>query len=534
MADLALRVKAFGKDGVRLLYSGGGDGTVIEVRPAAAAVNNENDGNHDPATTTPWATYTNALESEGVVVVKGGAAAVSVAASAAVGLSGPPRSATWRLRRGQETSDVVQLEAAKAPAGATSSTAAVLPLDDAERAFNVLQWFGTVVVDCRPRASHRLRESVLCADASAVLLLPPKDDAVAIGAPPEILNALATRARRGVHVLSERALQALCTQHPSLAVSCIVAESREAGAAAGATSDGTHAATASHSSSGDGAFSASASAAAAERRPVLPNLADGKLLVGHQGHAMCIRDWEHHVHLGGVINLAPKHVDAQPARDAAIAAAAAGRGTGGTGNDPAWRVLELTCADGLPLTDKPGDGDRLLEALPAALEFIADGTTEGRLVFIHCQQGRSRAGSIATAYLLSTHASWTLFDSVAFLAARRPETEIYEEYARALEQWAVELLGREPSLSRVLAELPRQIRPLPRRASKDGGSLAPAGSVPLAPAAMVPKSEDPGNAVDAAAAAQHANLPKGSPCARGSFGAAAIRRASTPPPRILS
>ena len=51
-----------------------------------------------------------------------------------------------------------------------------------------------------------------------------------------------------------------------------------------------------------------------ERRPVLPNLIDGNLYVGHQGHALCIAEWAHLVPLGGVFNLAADHVDIGPAR----------------------------------------------------------------------------------------------------------------------------------------------------------------------------------------------------------------------------
>ena len=541
---LDLRIKAFGKDGVRLLYAGGGDGAVIEVRRAVDGQENVDNA------AGGWELHAGAPETEGVVVIKGGAAAASAAASAALAISGPPRLAAWRLRRGSDCSDVVQLTKPPSSSGASpcldspsrppmsspphsfslthsltlslwprvtaragltgapAAAAPILPLDDAELAFNVLQWFGTVVVDCRPRALHRLRESVLCSDAAAAAALPPKDDAIAVGAPQEVLDALATRARRSVHVLSERALDVLCSQHPCLSGSCTAAEAAEMDEAAAG-------------------FSAAAAAAAAERRPVLPNLVDGSLLVGHQGHAVCISDWERHVPLGGVVNLAPEKVDANPAREAAVTAAArrvAAEGDGGasSADAPAWDVLELHCADGEQLTDKPGDGERLLEALPAALAFIAAGAANDRQVFIHCQQGRSRAGSIATAHLLATHEAWTLFDAVSFLSARRPETEIYEEYAQALERWAVDSLGRTPSLPRVLVELQRQIRPKPRKTSKDAGLLAPSAAPPSAP----PDRKAARSAVNVGAVGGGGALPQGSPCAKGGFGAAAIRRAS--------
>ena len=55
---------------------------------------------------------------------------------------------------------------------------------------------------------------------------------------------------------------------------------------------------------------------AASRRPVLPNLVDGRLLVGHQGHALCIADWAHLVKLGGVVNLAAEKARHVAASDA--------------------------------------------------------------------------------------------------------------------------------------------------------------------------------------------------------------------------
>ena len=130
-----------------------------------------------------------------------------------------------------------------------------------------------------------------------------------------------------------------------------------------------------------------------ERRPVLPNLIDGNLLVGHQGHALCIGEWAGLVRLAGVINLAPERVDGAPARKAVAAAV--------EGGVPAV-FLEARCPDGEQLTDKPGDGERLLEVLPSVLTSIGEACRAGH-VFMHCQQGRSRAGSIATAVLLSRY-----------------------------------------------------------------------------------------------------------------------------------
>ena len=97
-------------------------------------------------------------------------------------------------------------------AGAPAA-APVQSLDNAEIVFNMLQWFGTVVVDCRavvPKGGARLRESMVCVDAAAVdkLTFAGKDDAICIGATLEVTTAVTSRVRRSVHELSERALQA--------------------------------------------------------------------------------------------------------------------------------------------------------------------------------------------------------------------------------------------------------------------------------------------------------------------------------------
>ena len=410
---MSLRVKPFGKDGLRLLYQGGGDGCVLEVRwpkPAAASTSEGGEGFKSGRRMRRPQTQR------------------APSSSSRIPTHAPPYGAYETATTPQTRSDSPCPPPPRRSAAFLSPT---LPLDDAELAFNVLQWFGTVVVDCRPEASSRLRESHLLTDAAAIGALPPKDDAVAIGASPELLEALSGRVRRAVHALSDAALRELCERYPSLVCA----------------------------DAGDDASKS--------RRPVLPNLVDGALLVGHQGHALCLADWEKHVPLGAVLNLAAEHVDPAPARKASEAAVAE-RGIDG------WPVIEVRCpSDGQPLTDKVGDGERLIEALPSALEAIATCVASGRLAFVHCQQGRSRAGSFATAHLLSTHPEWTLLDAVRFLAARRPETEIAEDYIVALEGWATETLGRKPSLKELRMDCPRRdtaaaTQPRSRRRHRSG------------------------------------------------------------------
>ena len=238
---------------------------------------------------------------------------VTVKASASGPAAIMPRTASWRLRRDAEVSEPVCHTGGVQP----RPRAAILALEDVEVAFNCLQWFGTIVVDFRPgEVAPRLCESILCADAAAASALALKDDAICIGAPSDGLEAVATRVRRNVYALAAAALDGLYARHPYLC------------------------------------------GEPAERRPVMPNLVGDHLYVGHQGHALCIADWAGLVPLSGVFNLAAEKVDIGPAR-AMAASKAAASGT-------PCVCVEVRCSDGAPLTDKPGDGDRLLQVLPPA------------------------------------------------------------------------------------------------------------------------------------------------------------------------
>ena len=179
----------------------------------------------------------------------------------------------------------------------------------------------------------------------------------------------------------------------------------------------------------------------AQKRGVLPNVI-GRLAVGHQGHAAKLAEWARHLSIVGVINLAPNVVVSLP--DAIP--------------DSSF-YHEVWHPDAGPLRDTADDGRRLWDVLPATLEAVDSALEANPLgrVFIHCQQGRSRAASIAAAHLLKHHCSWTLLDAVACLALRRPETEINESYAQVLEDFA-KSLGRAPSLDQLRQELPMHLR----------------------------------------------------------------------------
>merc|ERR1711879_1129141 len=57
----------------------------------------------------------------------------------------------------------------------------VLAIDDVERVYNILQWYGTLVADARPHASPRLCESLVCPDKVQLATIPFRDDALVIG-----------------------------------------------------------------------------------------------------------------------------------------------------------------------------------------------------------------------------------------------------------------------------------------------------------------------------------------------------------------
>ena len=113
--------------------------------------------------------------------------------------------------------------------------------------------------------------------------------------------------------------------------------------------------------------------------------------------------------------------------------------------------------DGEGLRDVVGEEVRFMDCLPQALEAVVTGLHCGR-VFIHCQMGRSRSAAVVVAHLLRTHEHWSLFDAVAFVAARRPEVELNRSYAEALDEWALGL-GRPSTLTQIAELLPRHLRP---------------------------------------------------------------------------
>lgn len=382
---VSLQVKAFGKDGVRLCWS-----RCDNIRgPVVAEVQLCQD----------WvqaAEDTNPENSSGVIVVR------------ELPQGGCPRNSLWRIRTGIEVSAAnaaLRVPGSnRARQSARQSSQQTLADHDIEWAFNILQWYGTVLIDSRQDATDRLAESLVCPGAAALAAVPFRDDALVIGSlSDEAMVVLSGRVNKCIYTIGSAAVPGLLAEFP-----CLCGEP-------------------------------------SSKRRVLPNVVCSRLVVGHQGHAVTLPEWSQTLGIVGVVNLASNRV---PSALAAIA-------------NP-QHYHEVLHQDGDPLWDVAGilEGKRLLEVLPGILRQISaalEAAPEGR-VFVHCQQGRSRAGSVAVAQLLCWNPTWTLYDAVAFLARRRPEVELNLAYAEALEEFATNELQRDPSLQLLQEKLPAQLR----------------------------------------------------------------------------
>jgi len=447
-ASLSLQVKPFGKDGVRLLWSmSSRQPPCVDATPATSFSSSESclcvvaevltENAQDWLTVEQQAKSLPSQENDGsgVMIIR----------------SLPmrrPRDCAWRVRCadcGAMSASVFGAVLAPSAASASSCAAGragcrvedLSSLDGStqvELLFNILQWYGTVVVDCGASTPDRGEEGdarrsiaesmVLCGAgvgphaAAALMSIPLRDDAVVFGElEPEALQTLRRRVLRDIRIAPAVAVDGLLDAFPCL------------------------------------------EGLPGSKRFTLPNIVDQRLVVGHQGHALTLDRWAKTLDIVGVINLAPDRVaslrDAVPCE--------------------AENYVEVCVAsDGQPLKDTNDSEEeaRFFEALPQILASIskalmprvgeqlgdvAEDRCEGR-VFIHCQQGRSRAASVAVGQLLAWHEEWTLYDAVAFLARRRPEVELNVFYAQALERFATTVLGRPSSMQRVKDFLPKHLR----------------------------------------------------------------------------
>lgn len=86
----------------------------------------------------------------------------------------------------------------------------------------------------------------------------------------------------------------------------------------------------------------------------------------------------------------------------------------------------------LALTDL--EDDSLMKILPEALAFIHAEITAGRKVFVHCDAGVSRSGSVVTAYIMATH-NLGFEEALKYVQSKRPcvgPNDAFKEQLRAL------------------------------------------------------------------------------------------------------
>ena len=86
----------------------------------------------------------------------------------------------------------------------------------------------------------------------------------------------------------------------------------------------------------------------------------------------------------------------------------------------------------LALTDL--EEDSIMKILPEALAFIHAEIAAGRKVFVHCDAGVSRSGSVVTAYIMATH-NIPFEEALQYVQAKRPcvgPNDAFKEQLRAL------------------------------------------------------------------------------------------------------
>eukprot|EP00658_Telonema_sp_P-2_P055133 TRINITY_DN43836_c0_g1_i1.p1 TRINITY_DN43836_c0_g1~~TRINITY_DN43836_c0_g1_i1.p1 ORF type:complete len:414 (+),score=69.85 TRINITY_DN43836_c0_g1_i1:138-1379(+) len=300
-----------------------------------------------------------------------------------------PRSVGWRLRSDH---GCTSLECVSSRPGRAEIPPNVQILDNVEMVWNILQWYSTMVVDCREGNSlHRLPGSLICPSEGSIPGVGFRDNALCIECPPEVLALVHKRLFGRMYQLPLSVLERLASEHGYLFSDIHLRTPSARG---------------------------------------WPNLIGDRVLLGHQGHASSLGEYAEQLRVAGVVNMAG---------DKVVSSA------GALPETMRENYVEIRHADGDPLTDGVGDRERFLEVLPAAIVAIERAAESGRAL-VHCQQGRSRSAAVVVGWLLVREPAWDLFQAVVFTADRRPEVQINIEYLEGLEQWATEVMARQGSL----------------------------------------------------------------------------------------
>lgn len=91
---------------------------------------------------------------------------------------------------------------------------------------------------------------------------------------------------------------------------------------------------------------------------------------------------------------------------------------------PRWQVV-------LYDADVDTSNEKLAESLHPGTQFLHDHLQAGRVVLVHCQQGRSRSASLVLAYMVRFH-DMTLARALAHLKRIRPDVRPNHGFMRTL------------------------------------------------------------------------------------------------------
>ena len=94
-----------------------------------------------------------------------------------------------------------------------------------------------------------------------------------------------------------------------------------------------------------------------------------------------------------------------------------------------------------PIRDAPPAPS--IEWLRRVVGFITTQRQAGLTVYVHCTNGVSRSGMVATAYLMLEH-DWTRDQALAFLRSKRPGVRPNPAFMPLLAEWEHELTGPAP------------------------------------------------------------------------------------------
>ena len=113
------------------------------------------------------------------------------------------------------------------------------------------------------------------------------------------------------------------------------------------------------------------------------------------------------------------------------------------GQAPAPRIRAQLRWERAPLGDPQAGRSMSLETLGRAVERVRAWKAEGRRVYLHCQQGVSRAPTVAVAFLIAEYGR-SLGEAMAQVRAARPSASISAQQLVVLSAYATRQRGSNP------------------------------------------------------------------------------------------